>query len=340
MKRLWPAGLVLLVAILIALIRPPNSAVSRLVNLDLSLSEIPDTYLTISKRDQDKAYVADRRRSTIRRSDRNQPGQKWDLFRVSNKNGNANTDTWIVKSKKDGKGTVLFVSAVNIDDWSYPFFYNFVAERNEQLKLQPLSWTQLYVNRVYHGLYLRLSLPFDLRKKDGGSGILREIISVNGNRSYHVNTRLESVPGLYAEKVSESYFPGVADVSPQLLWLGILNNAEFATFIMSNVEPFDISFWPVPVSLPQIFEAQTGTKPSGYLDDRFVSWVPSDGQIKLPFGPEVSKELHSAYQSYAGTLAQAIEINAEFDKSLIEYRSGLKHRQYAAQQLGLELELF
>lgn len=340
MKPIWTAGIVLLAAILISLVRPPGSTVSRLTNLDLTLSDIPDTYLILSKSNSDKAFVVNRRDSTMRRSNKGQPGRKWDVFRIKHTAGYEHADTWIVKSKREGKGTVIFVPAIDVGDWSYPFFYNFVAARDEQLKLPQVSWTQLYVNRVFHGLYLRVALPFDKRKKDGGSGILREVITVDGSHSYHVNSRLNSVPGLYAEKVTESYFPAVADAPPHLLWLASLNSTDVSTFVMSNLPPFDVSHWPVPLNIAAIYKAQFGANPAGYLDDRFGTWIQQDAAEEFPFDTEARQEMQSAFNEYAASFAQAIRVVAEYNGNEIDYHSELEQRQHAARQLGLELERF
>ena len=116
MEKLWPAGVVLVVAILIAVVWPPASTVTRLTNMDLSASEFPDTYLMISKTDESKAYVVDRRDSTIRRSNNKQPGRKWDVFRISDDHDGRLVNTWMVQSKKKGKGTVFFLPAIAVDE--------------------------------------------------------------------------------------------------------------------------------------------------------------------------------------------------------------------------------
>ena len=181
MRRLWPAGVALGLAILLASVWDPDSPASRISNLDLRDSPFRDTYIIPHRTQDERCFVVDRRDATRRRSDDEQPGRKWKLTRVRGSDGAG--DRWMVQSKRRGKGTVFFVPALAVSDWAYPYLYSFVRARNPELELPLIEWTQLHVDRVYQGLYLRVTLPFDERKKDGGSGILREILTVSGDRA-------------------------------------------------------------------------------------------------------------------------------------------------------------
>ena len=166
MKNLWVGGLCLAAAVLAVVILAPRSSVDRLYNLDLENPGISDTYLILHRREADRCFVADRRDATVRRSDDQQPGRKWQCYRMAG--AGAEPPSWLLQSKRKKKGTVFLVPVSDVPDWSYPFLYGFVREQREELELPQVEWTQLFVSRLYQGLYLRVALPFDLRVKDGG----------------------------------------------------------------------------------------------------------------------------------------------------------------------------
>ena len=337
LQKIWPAGVALVLAILIVLLGTQRSTMVRLTNFDLAASGFNDTYLTYTKTDASKAYVDNRRDSTIRRSDRGQPGRKWDAFRFPGRSTAPGGEIWLVKSKHQGRGTVFFVPVSNIDDWIFPFLYSFIAQRDEALQLPQLEWTNLYVNRVYHGLFLRFALPFDLRKKDGGNGVLREIITINDGWSSHVNTRFEDTPGVFADQVTESNFPELVTPSPKLAWLMSQSPGGETTVLMSDQEPFDVSLLPLPVSLPELFVALNERAPAGYRDDRFgrwTAWPPLEGP---PFTDAELTELRAEFAEYAVSLRQAIRIDGEYHQNLAYFEEQLPLRQASGIELGLGL---
>lgn len=337
---LWLAfGAVAAATALIALV-PRDSTVMRLTNLDLTASGFRDTYLMTSKSEPDKAFVVDRRDSTIRRSNNNQPGRKWDVTWFPGPGPSDGAHTWLVKSKRIGKGTVLMVPALEVDDWVYPFLYEFVARKRPELGLPEVYWTNLYVNRIYAGLYLRVSLPFDLRKKDGGIGVLREIITVQGSRSFHVNSRFEDVPGIYAEMVTESHFPDLLPPPPALEWLSAARGSAETTVLMSNLPPYDVSLLPLPISIPTLFQAMTGRLPDGYFDERFRRWSETDvDSADLPFDESEIAEMHQAYAEYQANLRNGLNQNAAFLDSHGTFHESALSRQESGKVLGFSLTM-
>jgi len=336
-KRIWPAAIALVLAIVIVILGTQRSMMVRLTNFDLAASGFNDTYVTYTKTDASKAYVDDRRDSTIRRSDRGQPGRKWDAFRFAGRSTAPGGEIWLVKSKYRGKGTVFFVPVSNIDDWIFPFLYSFIAQRDETLRLPRLEWTNLYVNRIYHGLYLRVALPFDLRKKDGGNGVLREIITTNEGWSSHVNTRFEDTPGVFADQVTESNFPELVTPSPRLAWLVSQNPSDETTVLMSDKEPFGVSLLPLPISLPELFVALNERAPAGYRDDRFRRWILWPPLEEPPFTDVELTELQAEFAEYAKSLRQAIRIGGEYHQNLAYFEEQLPLRQASGVELGLGL---
>ena len=157
--------------------------------LDLSVPGCPDTYIMRSKSEPSRCYIVSRWQSTMRRTDAEPPGREWSLARVGPATSDDGPTTWMVSSKRKGNGTVFLVPVEDVRDWTYPFLYRFVRTHGPQLDLPEVGWTQVYIDRIYQGLYLRAALPFDPRKKDGGSGILRELLTVEGGRLIKVDTR-------------------------------------------------------------------------------------------------------------------------------------------------------
>ena len=127
-RTLRSVALALIVAIGLLVFAVPNSVVNRFSNLNLEESEIRDTYLMHSKSNPDKAYVVNRRNSTMRRSDANQPGRMWEVYEIGGYTTDSSLSSWLVKSKRIGKGTVFFVPVEDVTDWVYPFLYQFVRQ--------------------------------------------------------------------------------------------------------------------------------------------------------------------------------------------------------------------
>jgi len=337
LTKIWPAAVALISAIGVTMFAPSETSMERLTNLDLNKVGFSNTYLSHTKTDSSKAFVTDRRDSSMRRSNNNPPGRKWDSFRFSGRSDTPDADTWLVRSKRKGKGTVFFVPVADVDDWVYPFLHSFVAQRRKSLDLPQLEWTNFYVNRIYHGLYLRVTLPFDKRKKDGGNGILRELITINDSQSGNVNTRFEDTPGIFANQVTNSQFPALAPPAVELAWLAQQNSTQNVTVLMSNLEPFDVTLLPLPISLPDIFEAMNQRQPSSYRDDRFLRWSYWPPVVEAPFSSTEMSEMRVEFEKYAATLRQAIRIDSEFHLTIDYFEAQLPLRQTSGSNLGLDL---
>ena len=316
MRRLWPAGVALTLAILLVGVWDPDSPASRITNLDLSDSPFRDTYIILHRSQDERCFVVDRRDATRRRSDDSQPGRKWTCVNIPGRAAGA-ADTWLVRSKRKGKGSVFFVPALDVADWSYPFLYEFVRELEERAAAPPLpavSWTQLYVSRIYQGLYLRVDLPFDLRKKDGGSGVLRELLVVQGDRVSTVDTRFDGAPGIYAESVAAARLPELAPPSRRLAWLAARAPTPGTTLLMSNEPPHGVRLMPLPISLPAIYRAKTGRSPASFLDQRLQryshgSWRDGASE-RVPFDASQRAELERRYEEYADALARGLVMDS------------------------------
>lgn len=345
-KTVWvdvlsPAVVALVLVSALVAVVSPRSIGHRLSNLELENAGFSDTYLISSKSEPDKVYVLNRRDSSVRRSDRKLPGRKWNVFRFGGEADASLPDTWLVQSKRKGKGTVLFVPLINVKDWSYPFLYKFVRTHRKELNLPNVEWTQLFVNRIYQGLYLKVALPFDARKKDGGSGILRELLTVRDNRLTYINTRFDDTGGLYTSSVAEGLFPTLEAPAPTLAWLSQRCPVVGSTFLMSARSPYEISLLPLPVSLPDQFQTKNGRLPGGFEDDRIRQWTTQVRRAQRrnpsPFSEAEVAALKTEFGQYAESFRNALRAQGALHETTMGLRAELPTRQAAASDLQLSL---
>ena len=309
-RRLWPAGVGLLVAIALTMLVPSDSTVSRVGNLRLDDAVFRDTYLVMHRQESDRCFVVNRRDATIRRSNDKQPGRKWRCFRIEGTTAKS-PPTWLVQSKREGKGTVFFVPASQVEDWSYPFFYEVARAEDPGVDLPLVEWTQLYVSRLYQGLFLRVDLPFDLRKKDGGSGILREVLSVSGDSVSIVDTRFDDAPGVYSDAVAAGVFPELKTPRSPIAWLAEHASSRGVTFLMSNAGRPEVSLLPLPIWLPELFKERYGRSAKTFRDRRFKKLT--DGAWRQE-GEDSSQwrsqpKLRKAFAAYEKALRHAFQVD-------------------------------
>jgi hypothetical protein len=244
-----------------------------------------------------------------------------------------------VQSKRKGKGTVFLVPVVEVQDWGYPFLYDFVRKRRPSLDLPKVAWTQLFVSRIYQGLYLRVELPFDKRKKDGGSGVLREILSVEGGRLSVVNTRFEEVRGVFNERIALGAPPTLGPQPQPLVWLALRNPIAEVNLLMSNEAPYPLSLLPLPISIPRLYERRNGRPPIRFEDRRYVDWVqgwrPQGEAQQFPLDSSELAELQPAFEVYANSLRLALSMDAARSGQGDALVAGLSERLTAISDLGL-----
>jgi hypothetical protein len=236
---------------------------------------------------------------------------------------------------------VFLLPVSDVPDWSYPFLYGFVRKHREALELPKVEWTQLFVSRLYQGLYLSVSLPFDLRVKDGGSGVLRELLSVDGERVSVVNTRFEDVRGLYAQSLALGEPPILGPQPAPLVWLGLHNQKSDVTFVMSASAPYDLRLLPLPVSLVPLFELRYGRGPISFEDERQrawqLAWRSGADPLAAPFDEAELSQLRSQFPSYSRSLRRAQAVDAQRREIGDAHLAQLASRQGATAGLGLAL---
>ncbi|MFP8873996.1 MAG: hypothetical protein VCB42_05545 [Myxococcota bacterium] len=333
MRRLWPAGVGLALAIALAILVKPDSTLNRVGNLNLGDSKFRDTYLVMHRSEADRCFVVNRRDATIRRSNDKQPGRNWRCHRISSQDPES-PPAWLVQSKREGKGTVFFVPASRIADWSFPFFYEVARAEHPDAQLPLVEWTQLYVSRLYQGLYLRVDLPFDRRKKDGGSGVLREILSISGDSASVVDTRFDDAPGLYTEAIAAGVFPKLEKPLPDIAWLAEHAPTAGTTFLISNSEDFLVSLLPLPIGLPALFKARYGRSPATFTDRRFDRWTQGAWrqEAKEPKQWVSQPRFRESFDVYISELRRALQVDA-LARGHSMKPGQWKHRQAAAESL-------
>lgn len=324
-RELWPAAVALAIAV-IAVLAAPDSRARRVVDLDLSRSGFPDTFLMRHRSEPERCRVVDRHDSTMRRYDDKEPGRFWRCKRLEDARG----DAWLVQSKREGRGTVFFVPADAVDDWAFPFLYAAVRASHESLDLPAVGWTQLYVDRVYEGLFLRVALPFDLRRKDGGTGRLRELLVVGDDGVRAVDTRLAPTSGWESSggrRVSEPH--------PALAWLA----ARAPTDSLLLLVELDGSpgLLPLPIDPAGLAARDAGRPIAPFRDDRlsaFAAGLDRDADAATPFA---RAPLEAEFGRYASALREALAADAALHGRSDGWRDAFDGRQASLDGLALSL---
>jgi hypothetical protein len=338
LKRFWPAGLALVIATALFSLNQSISRSQRFTNLRLEQSGLSTTYLVFGKKNRSDCHVVARREATMRRSDNTQPGRKWDCRSFT---GNSGGRIWLVKSKRIGEGTVFLVPALDVPDWTFPYLYGFVRSHRPDLELPKVSWIQLYTDRIYRGLYLWVELPFDKRKKDGGSGILRELLTVRGSELSVVTTRFADTRNLYLNAVADGILPALNPPPPELAWLARRTGLEDTSFVMSNEAPGDLSLLPLPVSLAELYRLKNDRSAFMFRDSRYHHWTRGawrDGDPeRLPFSEDELALLRSEFDGYASGVLKELRTQAVMNRTLERVERLLPNRQASVADLGLSL---
>ena len=333
LRAFWPSGLALAATLLIVAFGYPRSHVQRVSNLALA-DGIPETYVIPSRSDPGRCYVVNRRASTLRRSDAAPRARLADFVRLPNEARPGAPDTWIVESKDEG--VIYFVPVEQVHDWTYPFFYGLIRREASELRLPSMEWTQLFASRLYEGLYLRISLPFDVRGSGGGEVPL-QILAMRDGRL----TVLESSEAheRYVELVGEDALAAARPTAPIPDWLARRCPTGDGMLWVSYLVSGELSLLPLPVSLPGDYLGRRGRRSAaGRLDAAWRSTVrEADASDVLPFMNGDHRALGAAFESYATSFREALAAHAELHQTLPAVRALLARRQAAAADVQLSL---
>ena len=272
LKKFLPTIIGLAAAVSLVMVGGIVSKNQRLTNVQFEKYCFKDIYIMRSKSEANRGYLTGRRDSTIRRSRSNFPGSTRELIAAEKEKSPGSANLWLLKSKK--YGTVFFIPVEKVPDWRYPFLYHFIVEESgyKNIDLPKVEWNQLFIDRIYAGLYLRMELPFDPTKKNGRTAPLREILSVSDTEMTAVDSRFNMNWDVYSSCISNGIFPELANQSEPVAWLAANRPTEEAIYILNGKEPFNVSPLPLPVSINTLFEEFNGTPLPAFHDERFERW--------------------------------------------------------------------
>lgn len=322
-KTLWPAGLSLATATALVVFVVPDSGANRLSTLDVEDAGFDEQYLQFLDADRTRASIVDRGATTVRRGELPTSATEWSIDPLRGDGG------WLARSPDEG--VQFFVPVSEVPDWTYPLIYSFVRERRRGLELPATEWTALYVDRLYQGLFLRVTLPFDRAEAPAR----RELLTVQADRMASVDTWFEPTSG--GDDV-----PSELDVEyahGSLAWLASLSSDTTSQFILSRA-PLEVTLMPLPVPVPTLFTAAYGAGPSFRADENASRWN-QDWRAALPdttYLAEVELEdLESAFAEYRDVFLTALRVHEEFHGIAGELQASLPSRQGAGLALGLTL---
>lgn len=306
----WPLLLALAAASLLALFAAQDSPGGRVGNLDVSACPLPEVYVMAHKTEANVGYVVSRRRSTMRRGDNKQPGRRWRIHRVQGPFTRGGRDSWVLRSKVHG--TLLLVPVEDVPDWGLAMVHGLLRAEAPELDLPEVAWISLFVSRAYSGLYLQIALPADVRKKDGGSGLLRVLLETDGKRTTRIDTRFEDDTGVFVGRLAVGRFPTLAAVDPRLAWLQGRSPLPTTTLLQSHTPPFAVRPLPLPIAVGPLFAAVHGRPAAHVVDDRAQGW--RDALAKMaatePFDAHQLQALKKAWPAYLSAFRHGLRLDA------------------------------
>lgn len=310
-----------------------NGRSARTANLDLEASALPASYLMHHGVEPGYGYLVDRRSSTIHRADRGAPGGKRRVMPM--RLGEGTGDGYALVAKR--YPTVLLVPLAALQDWSYPFVHAMFAAEHPEWPLAELSMRRLYVDRVFRGIYLQVELPYDKRKKDGGSGELRQLLAVTTQSASRISTRWEDAPGALIEKLAVGRFPQVAKAPAQVAWLASVAGGVDTTVVLEPGVDGVGRLSPLPISLAAMYRAALGRAPAQVEDARFATLrAAATRAVALP-PPDAKTQARrdAAYAAYLRALVAGVRLQAAADGVPAPDARRLTARLQVASRLGI-----
>ena len=308
------AVLAIILAILIVSFARHYLQFQELTNLNLHTEGISDLYIQMSPDLPGKCHVTNRRGSTFRRSDDPSARRLWNYRRSAGDNDTGNLNHWMLQST--AKKIFLLVPVNDVKDWTYPYIYQFVKGSENEVELPSVQWVQLYVNRIYHGLYLQVYLPHDPRRRDGGSGHLRELLVLRDSTIACLNTRFSNPCTAYQTMVSTSKFPTLITPSKLVMWLITHSPIEETLFIMRPYAPYQITYLPLSISLSEEYSKIDGKSLPEWVDNRFATFHPTYSpeslQLTNILSAKKTQKLLEEWKTYKSNFTHALKIHCEY----------------------------
>lgn len=278
-------------------------------NLDVGSSEVPSIYVQMDPSLPSRCTVSDRQASTLRRSDDPRQGQNWTFVRSNGDRDSGNLAHWLLRSKQ--RGTFVLVPLFDAPNWAYPYFHAFAREHGSAASLPNVRWVRLYVNRVYHGLYLQVWLP---AATDGrGGALVAELLMVSGARMACADARLAAPCRVYPELVALGKFPQESQPTGLERWLFTLTAVQERLAVLQPSEPYAATAVPMPVSLQEEYARIMGGPLETLLDERFATWsAPGASEATASFPPTLKDALWAGWDSYRRHFEDAAATHCEY----------------------------
>ncbi|NUQ33378.1 MAG: hypothetical protein HUU29_00360 [Planctomycetaceae bacterium] len=310
--RIAKVALALLLAAGLSAYASANSPLGRLSNLDLSIGDIPDpstgnfphTYIEFSKTTPGSCIFGNRKLAISRRSDlpANQARWRYGTF------GNPETPHWLLRSKKDG--FALFTPVADVSDFVYPFLYGKVREACPELHLPECDWTQLFVNRMYVGLYLKTFFEIE----PGRRAKNYELLDIEGGTAAGVNVQFDADGDLLGDAVSEGKFPVPQEpVHPALRWLSRLRDQSRVTLLLDDRNMSRGDVLPLPVDVRGIHRLRLGRGIELTIDERLKVWndaVSIETPIGTVFSDDERQQLRADLETFMKEMDLAMQVHA------------------------------
>ena len=320
-------------ATLIALVALPDSRANRVSTLDLGEDGFRDLYIQHRDREHTKVTIGDRGETTLKRGELPSLAPEWTIRRVSRADESEPPYAWLARSQ--ARGAVFFLPVTQVSDWIYPYLYGFVRQRRKGIELPPVEWANVFLDRVYQGLYLRVALPFDRTGRRR-----RELVLIRDEEMMRVDTWFEPPQERYAELFPDAELPELEPPAPALMWLSAFLSADESSVVLAASPPYEAKLMPLPIQTPSLYAAVHGRPPQFVTDTRVLrwdeSWRPAVSESRFLRDVEMV-DLSSGFEDYRASFVRALRAHGELHGNLEEVRAMLPHRQTSGSELGLSL---
>ena len=304
-----------ILALLAAIVAAKFSGTST-SNLQLRSPGIGATYISFFEGSKTKCWMSNRRASTLRRSDTRPRRSSYSISYSSE-----TTAPSILLSSKN-EGVHLFVPCEKVLDWDFPFIQLELLNQLEQNSQCKPEWTTLFLSRRYQGLYLKTTMPYDLRKKHGGPDCRRAFVQCDDKGNGLVTcSRLLWPAEAFRRATADGQFPRLHFGRHVHDW-ALHSLCQPSHLIMDCRPPYRMFPLPLPFSLKDLMREFHGPNTS----------LPEFRDVRLSrFDAHRRKQAKSLFELLGKTRCELIE------KRLLAYRKILlepiKRHLHASGQL-------
>ena len=251
--------------------------------------------------------MSNRKASTLRRSD-TRPRRP--SYSIGYSRGTT-APSFLLRSKNEG--IHLFIPCEKVLDWDFPFIQLELAKELEAKSQCKPAWTTLFLSRHYKGLYLKVTLPFDLRKKYGGPDCRRAFIQCDDKGNGLVTcSRLLWPAEAFRRATADGQFPRLRYGRRVYDW-SFHSLCQPSHLIMDSRPPYQMFPLPLPFSLQSLLREVHGNHTSlpKFRDERLSRFdAHRRRQAKSLFellGKERCGQIEKRLLAYRKVLLEAIK---------------------------------